>query len=901
MSPKRPLGFRLPGSPRRIDREVEDEVRFHLEMRARELEHAGLSPGAARDEAERRFGDVAGARQELAAIDRRRLRGVRRADWWDGLLRDLRYAVRGFRREPGVVLAVTLTLGFGLGATSAMFGIVDRLLLRPPVHVMDPGTVGRIYYTEYFGWRGGPVTQASTSYPDFLLLRDHANALSGVAAYFPSSASLGRGPEARSVRRVAVSGGYFRLLGVQPEIGRFFGPEVDGPVADEPVAVISDAFWRREFGALPSVVARTMELDGITYSIIGVAPAGFVGVDLSPVDVWVPLGTVGPAAIGDGWADAAGWRWIRLIARLAPGYTAQQADAEATARYRAALEARGDPDSTARVTLGSVMAARGAQSRGSGVSEARISLWLAGVALLVLVIACANAANLLLARAVRRRKEIGVRVALGAGRGRLVRQLLVESLLLALLGGAVGLGLARWGGGLLRALLLPDVAWREDAFDPRVLAASGVLVALVAIATGLAPVVHALSQNVAGNLKEGARAGAGRRSRTRTALVLVQAALSVVLLVGAGLFVRSLRNVRGVELGFDANRVLLIELRASDLSDATRDALYHAARERVAALPVVERASIATTAPFWSAVSTDLAVPGLDSIPSSSDGGPYVTSVTADFFTTLGMPILRGRGFSAQDDLVSGRVAVVSQTMARLLWPGRDPLGECMIIGADTAPCSTVVGVAQDARRQSLIDDAPVLQYYVPLAQQQVDTDLRVLFVRTRGDPGAALAAVRREIQGVSADLPYPTVMYLARQIEGEVRPWKLGATLFGLFGALALALAALGLYSVVAYTVAQRRHEMGVRLALGARGSDVARLVVSGTLRVIGLGLVLGLVVALVAARWVESMLFRVSPWDPAVLTVVIGILLAVGTLASLVPAQRAARVAPAEVLKAE
>jgi putative ABC transport system permease protein len=893
--------FWLPGLLRSVDRDVQDELQFHLDMRAAELERAGLAPGAARAEAERRFGDLSGARSELSVIDQRRLRGVHRAEWWDGVVRDFRYALRGLKREPGFALAVITTIGFGLGATSAMFGIVDRLLLRPPAHVVDPGTIGKVYYTEFFSWIGSSVTQSSTSYPDFVSLRDHSSALAGVAAYYPNPASYGLGRTAQQARRVAVSGRFFGVLGVRPALGRFFGPEADVLPNGEPVAVISDAFWRREFGRDPHVIGRTIDLDAFAYTVVGVAPAGFTGVDLRPVDVWVPLSTIGASIIGDQWAEAGGWRWIRLVARLAPGATRAQADAEATSLYRAALEARNDPDSTARVTIGSIIAARAPNGSGSGASEARISLWLTGVALLVLAIACANAANLLLARSVRRRKEIGIRVALGAGRARLVRQFFVESIVLTGLGGVAGLVLARWGGGLLRALLLPEVAWRENTFDPRLLAVAAALVVLVAIATGLAPVMHTLSANVVERLRAGVREGTGHRSRLRGMLVLVQASLSVVLLVGAGLFVRSLRYIRGVELGFDATRVLLVDMNLRDMETEARYALYHQARDRVVTLPVVEQASVATTAPFWSSMSTDLHVPGLDSIPRTSDGGPYFNAVTPEFFETMGTRIVRGRGFLETDGHGAPRVTVVSETMARLFWRGEDPLGKCMFVGADTVPCSTVVGVAQDARRQSLTDDAPVLQYYLPLNQRQVSAGLRVLVVRTRGDPEAARAAVRREVQSVSADLPYPTVQYVARQVEDEIRPWKLGATLFSLFGALALALAGLGLYSVVAYSVVQRRHEMGVRVALGARGLHVAHLVLIETLRVIGIGLGLGLVASFFGGRWIKPLLFQVSPRDPVVLFVVIATLLTVGVLASLIPARRAARVSPAEVLKAE
>lgn len=894
------MRFRLPWSARRVERLVDEELAFHLAQRAAELERTGLSRQAARDEAARRFGNVTEARLELADIDRRRDRSERRAEWWEGVAHDVRYAVRGVRRQPGFALAVALTVGFGLGATAAMFAVVDRLLLSPPAHLRDPSAVARIYFTNYFSW-AGVVTQQSTSYPDFVTLRDHMRSVSNVAAHFRKTASLGRGRDAEPVETVAASGEYFRLLGVSPQLGRFLGPLDDQPSSGERVVVLSDGFWRRRFGADSTVLGRMLEVDHQMYTIIGVAPAGFTGVSLAAVDLWVPLSVMGAQVVGEEWQRAAGWRWINVLARLAPGRTRAEAGAEGTIVYRRALEERGRRDSTATVTLASVILARGPSSGDRGVSEARIALWLSGVALLVLLIGCANAANLLLARAVKRRREMGLRLALGVTRGRLVRQLLIESLVLALLGGVAGLTIARWGGAALRAALLPDVTWSAGLFDQRLLAVSTALVLFVAIATGLAPAWHALSQNVAGQMKAGAREGPGGRAGLRSALVLLQAALSVVLLLGAGLFVRSLRNVRDIELGFDADRVLVVDLNVNDEDDETRDALFRQTRDRVAQLPAVEHASVAVTAPFWSALSTDLSIPGLDSIPSSPDGGPYLNAVTPEFFLTTGTRVVGGRGFDNGDGFTAPRVAIVSETFARRVWPGQDPIGKCMLVGGDTVPCSTVVGIARDARRQSLTDDAPVMQYYVPLDQRQTTAGLRALFVRTRGDPAVALAAVRRETQSVSPDLPYPTVQYLADLVEPEIRPWKLGATLFSLFGGAALALAALGLYSVVAYSVAQRLHEMGVRVALGARGSDLARLVVVDTLRVVGLGLGLGLLAAVTAGRFVEPLLFRVSPRDPAVFVAVIGTLLTVGVLASLGPARRAARVSPAEVLKAE
>jgi predicted permease len=316
---------------------------------------------------------------------------------------------------------------------------------------------------------------------------------------------------------------------------------------------------------------------------------------------------------------------------------------------------------------------------------------------------------------------------------------------------------------------------------------------------------------------------------------------------------------------------------------------------------MVAGASVAFTAPFWSATSARLIIPGVDSIPTSPDGGPYVNAVTPDFFATMGTRIVRGRGFDDGDGRNAPPVVVVTQTFARVVWPGGDPLGQCMKIGADTMPCATVVGVAADAKRQSLTSDAPVMQYYIPLDQERVSPNLRTLLVRTRGDPRMANLAIRRAVQAALPDAPYPTVMYLSALIAPELRPWRLGATLFGIFGLVALVLAALGLYSVVAYTVAQRTHEMGVRVALGGTGAHLVRLVLGSTLRVVGLGLVIGIALSLSAGRWVEPLLFRVSPHDPLVLVLVTGTLLVVGLVASLAPARRARRVSPMEVLRAE
>ncbi len=896
--------FRLPARAGSVGEDVDAELEFHLAMRASELERRGQAPEAARAQAEREFGDLEAARHELTAMGRGRVRRERRTEWWDALGQDVVSAVRRLRHTPGFAMVVVLTVAVGIGANAAMYGVIDRLLLRPPAHIAQPESVRLIYFTQTFSW-AGLVTQRSASYPDYAAFRE-LPAFSGVAAYYADGSSLGAGAGATPIRRVSASGTYFRVLGVRPELGRFFDDGSDRSTGER-VAVLSHGFWRRELGEDPGVLGRRLTIGARSYTVVGVAPAGFTGAELGPVDVWVPLSASPPEFLGEVWREEGGWRWIRLVARLAPGVSAEEAASEATASYRHTQEAETRDDPTARVELGSIIAARDEVGRraaapmlGRAGDQARISLWLGGVALLVLVIACANVANLLLARAMRRRREIGVRVALGVGRGRLFSALLTESLLLALLGGAAGLLLARVGGRLLATLLLTDVAPEALGTPAAIILVGIALAALAGVATGVAPALFALRSDVITSLKAGAREGGGRGSRVRTALVLVQSAVSVLLLVGAGLFVRSLLEVRRLDLGFDADRVAVVRLALPGRAQTEVDRLYAVALERVSRLPTVERAAIGTTVPFESAISTDLRVPGVDSIPITGDGGPYVNAVTPGFFATMGTHIVRGRPLTRADVEGSPRAVVVSTTFARRVWPGLDPLGRCMIIGSDDAPCSSVVGVAEDAHRQSL-DDVPVMQYYVPLEQHQVTPGLRALFVRTRGDPAAALPAIRRQIQTLEADLPYPSIDYLATLIDPQVRPFRLGATLFGLFGALALVLAALGLYSVIAYTVTQRRHELGVRMALGARRADVARLVVLQTLRLLLLGLGIGLLIAVMSTGRLTPLLFNVSTRDPLVFGGVTATLLLAGIAASVLPARRAMRVEPMRVLREE
>ena len=532
-------------------------------------------------------------------------------------------------------------------------------------------------------------------------------------------------------------------------------------------------------------------------------------------------------------------------------------------------------------------------------------MWLPVVCGIVLLIACANVANLLLARAVRRRREIAVRVALGSSRGRLVRQLYAESLLLAVLGGGTALLVTLWGGPILRAALIPD-ANAADVLDARALLFTSVAVLVTAFLSGIAPALHAGVRDLSSALKSGAREGTFQRSFTRTGLLVGQVALTIVLLTGAGLFISTLRHVQGLRLGFDADRLVVasVDLDALGYKRPAINAMYQRIRDRVEHLPGVTGASLSIGAPFRSSYAVGLAVPGLDSMPSVKTGGPYVSAITPDYFRTMGTQLRRGRAFTEADGRGAARVAIVNETMARLYWPGQDALGKCMKIGGEktTAPCSEVVGVVEDARREDVKDEL-VVEYFIPLEQSDsVFTDgVGSLLVRTAGPADGMVDGVRREVQATSPDLPYPSIDPLPQLFADQLRPWRLGSSIFGLFGGLALLLAAIGLYGVLSYTVSQRTQELGVRIALGAGRGRVMGLVVGQGLRVTLIGIVIGLTGALLAGKALGSLIYGVSPHDPLVLVTVAAVLTLVAACASYFPARRATQVDPMVALRYE
>ena len=824
----------------------------------------------------------------------------------DAIKQDLRYALRGLRSRPGFATAIAVTLALGIGANAAMFGIVDRLLFRPPPMLKDPETAHRVYL--YRTFRGTERPGGVSQYARYRDLATTTTSFSHEAGYTSRQMAIGVGDAAREMQVGVVSAGFFSFFDAPTVKGRYFTAAEDRPPNGESVVVLSYAMWQTHYGGIESILDSTIQLGPMKLSVIGVAPPGFVGLwpDRPPV-AFIPLATYAASQNCTGrnstWWETYSCGWMDMIVRRKPGVSITAANTDLTNAFDKSYDKhviqqpQMTPKAVAkpRAIVSSILASRGPNA--SAVSK--VATWVAGMSVVVLLIACANVANLLLARALRRKREIAMRLALGVTRGRLLSQLLTESLMLAALGGILGMVIAHWGGAALRAGLLPQSEAAAGFRDLRtVLYAAGAALT-VGLLTGLAPIIQARRADLTNDLKAGTREGTYGRSRMRVGLLIVQGALSVILLVGAGLFVRSLGNVRNIRLGYDVEPLLIAEMnmRGMKLDSVPRIALRRRLLEVAQSIPVVQNASMQVGIPFWSSWSTSLYVEGIDTV--FRYGNFMVNAVSPSFFETFGTRLLRGRGIEATDVEGGPKIMVVSQKMGETLWPGRDPIGQCIRMNADTMPCHTVVGIAEDIKAGSLKPDSN-FYYYVPATQFSPQTG--GLFIRVRsGTAKQHLETVRRRLQQEMPGASYIKLTPFAEVMGQQTQSWRLGATMFVAFGALALVLAAVGLYSVVAYNVTQRQHELGVRVALGASGPDVVKMVILDGLKVVGAGVAGGLVVAFWASKFVEPLLFRVSPKDPSVFALVATTLIGVAIAASWMPARRASRVDPNVVLRSD
>jgi predicted permease len=880
-----------------VERDLDDELRFHIASETEKLIRQGVSPDEAERRARRAFGGV-----ERIKDDTRDARGTA---WIDAILYDVRHALRGVRRRPGFAAAVILTLGLGLGANIAMFGIVDRLLFRPPAYLHDPARIHRVYIRERLG--GTEYTEKGMPYTQYRDLARWSSAFDGTAAFGTDLLAVGTGEATRRMQVGIVSASYFDLFDARPVIGRFFTAREDSVGAAAPVVVLTSAFWRAQYGGQPNALGQVLEVGSLPCTIIGVAPPGFAGVDddLS-TSVFIPANTYGASMHyvqnSTDYYTKYNWSWTGMLARRRAGITAAAATADLSRAFRLSYEAERTmvPSlPTADVAKPSALAAPIQLERGPlAGADSRVALWTSGVALMVLLIACANVANLFLVRGLQRQREHALRLALGVSRGRLLRHIVTELGLLAGVATAAGVAIALIGGRVLRALFLPNAGDVSALGDQRTLIFAGLAAVLTAALTALAPAFESGRAPVAAMIKDGARDATRRGSRLRAALLSVQAALSVVLLVGAGLFVRSLSNVRAIRLGYDVDPILYVgtNWRGGKLTRPQEIALTHRLADEARTIPGVTRVAFGMNPPLVAWVANDLFTNDHDSVPQS--GRFAMKTASPEYFRTMGTRILRGRSFTDADREGAPGVALVSAPMAEQLWPGRDAIGQCLRIGADTTPCTVVVGITESVKEVSLVADSGG-QYYLPTAQYAPED--ATLFVRVDGDASRLVETVRQRLQRLMPGASFVTVNPLRDVVDPQVRSWQLGATMFVAFGALALLLAAIGLYSVIAFGVAQRTRELGVRVALGARIRDVLYLILSDGMRFTVIGLGLGAAIAVGVGHWIQPLLYDEQPADPWVLGAVTGVLALAAVAASILPALRASRVDPNIALRAD
>jgi len=898
MSPLRPgirRLFRLErSSASDATRDLHDEMDLHIALRTEQLVRDGMTHADAEREARRLFAvrDATILELENAAIDRNRHIALR--ERIEAVAQDLRYAARRLTREPGITAFMLGTLALGIGVNVSAFSVVDHVLLRGPQHVREAKQVVRFYTNAK--QQNGTLTSPWLPYASFLTLRGNMPSAAGVAAYRPSDAMVGSGAASETRHISFASSELFPLLGVHAVRGRFFTAAED---ADN-VAIIGERYWRVALGSDPAIIGKTIAVNDVSHTIIGIAPEGFTGTELRRVDVWMPIPVSARNSMN-----------MNVVARMKPGASIDDLVRELT-QARAHLEA-GLPKWAGWLRGAEYLAAPIAyDSKAHESFESVMARWLAAISAIILLASCANVANLLLARLARRRRELAVRVALGSGQGRVMRLLALEGLLLALGAAVLALAMTALIEPVVQNALFPDGSWSFSLVDLRIIGAIALFTVVTAALIAVVPAVQATRADVSEMLRGGNRGGQSR-SALRSGLTVVQAMLSVVLLVGAGLFLRSMQRVRETDLGMEPDRVLAVEVRyprternpgESFAQWGERLSLVDRVRHRplieaVRRLPSVERAALAISVPFFEGVTVGAWVPGRDSIAALPGSGPSISAVDHDYFATMGTAIHRGRGFLATDREGTEPVVIVNEAMARALWPREDPLTKCVVLVSRDAPCARVVGVAADLHRTGL-RETPSMQCYVPIGQERGFSGSWIL-VRPRGEAAPDFPALREILQKTDPAIRSIDVRLLSNGLDGEMRPLRLGTVAFTLSAAIALIVAALGLYSIMAHAVAWRRHEIGVRLALGSSRRSIAWLVVVRGTMLATMGMLAGLIVALAVKGWVEPQLFNTSATDPFVFGAVILVLEATALVAGLIPARRAITVSPMEALRAE
>ena len=885
-----------------LDRAIGDELQFHIDHYTEDLVRAGVSPLDARRRARAEFGSVHARSEEC-----REALGLRVLD---ELRADLRYAVRLLRRSPAFTVVAVLSLGLGIGANTAIFSLIDTVLLKS-LRVARPEG---LFFVDNSGGKSGG--RSGPPYPCYEILRDHARYLSGMAAFNARRFKVTIDGAQEEVRGQFASGSYFDVLGVPAAYGRVLTPADDRNVGrssgDGYVAVISHGLWARRFGMSPSVLGKTIQVGTKWVTIVGVTPPEFIGLQVGfPIDVTIPI------TLAESGLDSKESWWFSVVGRLHDSATVEQARADLDAMFQAYMTDNGIKGGAReyfdRIVL--VPADKGLNDVRRQLAQPLLVIM--GIVAIVLLIGCANVANLLLARGSARRSEIAVRLAIGAGRGRLIRQMLTEGAVLVALGTAAGILFARWGVAFLVGVFAAGRGGLllEPRFDLRVLA----FTAAVAVATGLLfsvlPALHATRVDAATPADSSRTSTPRVRLRVGQALVVTQVTLSLVLLCGAALFLRTLHNLTTLDSGFNSEGVLTMQVDAAlpPMKPGTRNSpavraeyarvgrMWEDLVARAASLPGVRSAGVATLSPMTMRDrGVKIEVAGAPSV-TESDKGIHVNQVTSGAFDALGVQLVRGRIFTPADRSGSLRVTILNETAARSYFAETNPIGRKVNFpGQDVEDEYEIVGVVRDTRYEHLRKAAERMAY-LPIEQSVDRITGAIVAIRSAGDPASLVPALRDEVRLTIPEGFVTNVATLARQVDASLVQERLVSMLASFFGGLALVLACIGLYGVLTYSVVRRTREIGIRLAIGAQRRSVIWLVLRETLLLIAVGVALGIPAVLTVSRYIESQLFGVSPGDPWAIACAVGVLLLVAAAAGYQPARRASRVDPMIALRYE
>lgn len=880
--------LRLSIGNRSIERDVDDELAFHLAMREETLRRLGVSPEAAHSEAQQRFGDARRVRDECLTIDRQHAREERLVEWFESIWSDVHYALRTFRRMPAFTAVATITLALGIGATTAMFTLVNSILLRPLPYPQSDRLVRIIQSYPEKGLDTWGLNQQNIA-----LYRDRATDFAAFAGYRSGNVTIRGGSGPQRLPIVRVTSEFFRVIGVGPAIGRPFTAEEDSP-GNNTVVILSHGIWQRQFGASPSILGTTMEIDGQPFRIVGVMPPGFE-FPRPDVGAWLPMGLDPTRRFG--YLNSG-------LARLKPGIAPEHAERQTTAimwdwarQNQNAADAPTDPSKTHMKTI--VRPLREVFTSGSARP---LTVLLAAVAL-ILLIATANVATLLSGRAAARQREINLRAALGATGGRVMRQLLTESVALALLGAVVGVSLAVVAVRVFthsNLATLPRID--EVGVDLRVLAFTLTVSVVSGVLFGLLPAIHATRSRLTSDLTTGQRESSrGSSRRINDALVVAQLSLSVVLLIAAGLVLKSFQRLTQVDFGFRPDGVTSIALALPQRISADAAAMkgfMNVTLERVKAVPGVQSASLAWALPMEDGGNYDgFLIDGRPVPPTGNEDQIYQNAVSPGHFTAVGIPLLVGRDFAVTDDTTSLNVGIVDATLANRYWKGAEAIGKRIRVTGDTM-WFTIIGVVGPVREGDAAT-APEPHLYVSIPQ--VGGNRLSLAVRTSGSPTTVMASVRRAIAEIEPSIPLDDVRPLSSIIDQTFATRRLTKLLLAGFAFVGVILAAVGIYGVMSLHVASRAREFGIRLAIGADPRAVVRLVLGEGALLAALGVALGIGGAMFITRWLASLLYEVSPTDPVVLVSLPLSLGVIALAACYVPARRAAKSDPLAVLRAD